>query len=132
MGLKGATSHYACAWCKLHEDGHWNMEFELNYYQSAELKRILKEMIELLQKKNAKEKYCCEHKLLMNIRLDNVILDELCLPLRVLDVLIENLIKDALQWDQKDNLYNKRGEQKNKHLNDLQKTTRFCGISFEI
>ena len=35
MGLKGATSHYACAWCKLHEDDHWNMEFELNYYQSA-------------------------------------------------------------------------------------------------
>lgn len=119
MGLKGATSHYACAWCKLHEDDHWNMEFELNYYQSAELKRILKEMIELLQKKNAKEKYCCEHKLLMNIRLDNT-------------VLIENLIKDALQWNQKDNLYNKRGEQKNKHLNDLQKTTRSCGISFEI
>ena len=68
----------------------------------------------------------------MNIRLDNVILDELCLPLRVLDVLTENLIKDALQWDQKDNLYNKRGEQKNKHLNDLQKTTRSCGISFAI
>ena len=33
MGLKGATLHYACAWCKLHEDDHWNMEFELNYYQ---------------------------------------------------------------------------------------------------
>ena len=31
------------------------MEFELNYYQSAELKRILKEMIELSQKKNAKK-----------------------------------------------------------------------------
>ena len=25
MGLKGATSHYACAWCKLHEDDHWNL-----------------------------------------------------------------------------------------------------------
>ena len=50
------------------------MEFALNCYQSAELKRILKEMIELSQKKNAKEKYCCKHKLLRNIRLDNVLL----------------------------------------------------------
>ena len=55
MSLKGATSYYACAWYKLHKDDHWNMEFELNYYQSAELKRILKEMIELSQKKNAKK-----------------------------------------------------------------------------
>ena len=31
------------------------MEFELNYYQSAELKRILKEMIELSQKKECKK-----------------------------------------------------------------------------
>ena len=60
------------------------MEFELNYYQSADLKRTLKEMIELSKKKNAKEKYCCEHKPLMNIGLDNVILDELHLFLRYL------------------------------------------------
>ena len=30
------------------------MEFALNYYQSAELKRILKEMIELSQKRMQK------------------------------------------------------------------------------
>lgn len=87
-------------------------------------------MNELEQKKSAKEKYCCEHKPLLKIELDHVILDELHLLLRILDVLIENLIRDALQWDQKDNWNKKRGAQKNTHLNELQKTIRSCGISF--
>lgn len=68
----------------------------------------------------------------MNIGLDNVILDELHLFLRYLFFFIENLIKDVLQWDQKDNFNKQRKEQKNKHLNDLQKTIRSRRISFEI
>lgn len=35
-------------------------------------------------------------------------------------------------WDKKDNWDKKRVAQKNFHLNDLQKTVRSCGISFEI
>ena len=49
----------------------------------------------------------------MNIGLDNVILDELHLFLRYLFFFIKNLIKDVLQWDQKDNFNKKRGEHKN-------------------
>lgn len=45
-------------------------------------------MNELAQKKSAKEKYCCEHKPLVKIELDHVILDKLHLLLRILDVLI--------------------------------------------
>ena len=44
-------------------------------------------MNELAQKKSAKEKYCCEHKPFVKIELDHVILDELHLLLRILDVL---------------------------------------------
>ena len=54
MGLKGATSHYASVWRKVHKDDRWKMEFELNYYQSADLKRTLKEMIELSKKRMRK------------------------------------------------------------------------------
>lgn len=92
------------------------MDHDLNYYQSSELKRTLKEMGELAQKKNAKEKYCCKHKPLINIELDHVILDELHLLLRILDILIENLVWDALQWDQKENWNFKKGAQKNKNF----------------
>ena len=37
-----------------------------------------------------------------------------------------------MQRDQKDNFNKKRGEQKNKNLNDLQKAIRSRRISFEI
>lgn len=61
--------------------------FDFSYYQSSDLKKNLKRN-ELAQKKSAKEKYCCEHKPLVKIELDHVILDELHLLLRILDVLI--------------------------------------------
>jgi len=50
--------------------------------------------------------------------MDHVIL-ELHLLLRTLDVLIENSIRDGLQWNQKDNWDKKRGAQRNIHLNGL-------------
>ena len=25
LGLKGATSYYVCAWCKVHKADHWNI-----------------------------------------------------------------------------------------------------------
>ena len=49
-----------------HDIMQWKMEFESNYYQSPDLKRTLKEMIVLSQKKNAKEKHCCEHTSLLS------------------------------------------------------------------
>jgi len=64
--------------------------------------------------------------------MDHVILDQLHLLLGILKVLIENLIRDALQWDQKDNWDKKLAAQKNIYLNELQKTVRSCGISFDI
>lgn len=33
LGLKGATSHYACAWCKIHKDNRWDMSFDLTPHQ---------------------------------------------------------------------------------------------------
>lgn len=86
MGLKGAMSYYACVWCKVHKNDRSKMDLDLDYYHSSDLKRTLKEMNELAQKQNAKEKYCCEHKPLVNIEMDHVILDELHLLLRIIDI----------------------------------------------
>ena len=66
MGLKGATSHYACVWCKV----------TLCHYESSNLKRTIKEISELAKKKG-KQNCCCEHTPLVTIELDHVILDEL-------------------------------------------------------
>lgn len=51
MGLSGATSNHACAWCKIHKDERWNMAYDLNHYNSPPLKRTIKEMKELAGEK---------------------------------------------------------------------------------
>ena len=131
MGLKSATSNYACVWCKVHKDHRWDTSVPLHHYESSNLERTIKQISELAKKKGEKN-YCCEHTPLVTIELDHVILDELHLLLRILDVLIENLIRDALEWDQKENKRKKKGQQKNTHLKNLQTTIRSCGISFDI
>ena len=54
LGLSGATSNYACAWCKIHKAEWWNMTYDLNHYNSPDLQRTLKEMNELEIKKKKK------------------------------------------------------------------------------
>ena len=130
LGLKGATSFYACAWCKVHKDKRWDMNHEEDFYNKPPLQRTLKELKELSKK--GRENFCCEHEPLLNIELDHVILDELHLLLRVVDVLLNNLLEDVLQWDKKDDLNKKRGEKKGVHRERLQAAVRSCGVSFDI
>ncbi|XP_066016033.1 uncharacterized protein [Pocillopora verrucosa] len=132
MGLKGATSHYACVWCKIHKDMRWDTSFNLDHYQSPDLRRTLTEMFELVKKKKQNDKYCCEHEPLLHIELDHVVLDELHLLLRISDVLIENLVRDALDWDRSKNWDKRKCQQKNEHLQNLQAAIRSCGVSFDI
>ena len=113
-------------------DKRWDTSLNLEHYQSPALKRSLQEMIELAGKKKQENKYCCDHEPLLHIELDHVVLDELHLLLRILDVLIENLVRDALDWDRRENWDKRKGQQKKEHLNNLQATVRSCGVSFDI
>ena len=61
------------------------------------------------------------------------------LLLRVVDVLLNNLLEDVLQWDKKDDSNKKRGEKKGVHRERLQAAgcrlqaaIRSCGVSFDI
>ncbi|CAB4029215.1 Hypothetical predicted protein [Paramuricea clavata] len=129
MGLSGATSNHACAWCKIHKDERWNMAYDLNHYNSPPLKHTIKEMKELAGKKN---NFCCVNPPLIDIDLDHVILDELHLLLRIMDVLINNLVTEAVHWDQQDNWTKRKKDQTTKHLDKLKNTIRSCGVTFEI
>lgn len=130
LGLKGATSHYACAWCKVHKDNRHDMQFNLDHYNTEPLKRTLQELISLAGKK--KDNYCSENAPLLFIDLDHVILDELHLMLRVTDVLINNLLEDVLEWDKKDDLGKKKSQKRGVHLEEFIKTVRSCGVSFDV
>ena len=77
MGMKGATSDYACLWCKVHMLLRWDTSKGINFYSDGVMKRTLEE-IKHCQTKN--EYSCCDHPLL-NIELDHIVLDELHLML---------------------------------------------------
>jgi hypothetical protein len=34
LGMKGATSNFACLWCKVHKENRWQMDKDLDYYNS--------------------------------------------------------------------------------------------------
>ena len=53
------------------------------------------------------DKYSCEHEPLLKIELVHAVLDELHLLLRITDVLINNLVKEVVKWEKKDN-FNKQ------------------------
>ena len=50
LHLKGATSFYACAWCKVHKDNGWDMNHEEEYYNKPPLQRTLRELKGLSKK----------------------------------------------------------------------------------
>lgn len=132
LGMKGATSIYACLWCKIAKTNRWNMEFDLEHYNKSPLKRTLQEVITLGRKKGNTEKYSCEHEPLLKVDLDNVILDELHLLLHIMDVLINNLVRETVEWDKKENFNKRKANQNDTHLKNLQTSIRSCGISFQI
>ena len=73
-----------------------------------------------------KERLGVKHQPLLNIQLDHVVLDELHLLLRVVDVLLRNLIYMMLKFDQND------GARSSRHLDALIESIRECGISFKF
>lgn len=107
FGMKGVIFIYVCLWCKIVKINRWNMEFDLEYCNKFLFKRILQEVIILGRKKGNIEKYLCEYELFLKVDLDNVVLDELYLFLYIMDVLINNLVREIVEWDKKEN-FNKR------------------------
>lgn len=100
-----------------------------NYYNEAPLKRTLEELHECACKSKG-ENYCCAFPPLLDIPLDHIILDELHLMLRITDILIGNLIEDAMQWDDKENFLSH--EKQKIHLDKLINTINSCGVSFSV
>ena len=131
LGLSGATSNYACSWCKVHNYERWNMKYDLEYYSCSKLKRTLEDLKKSATK-SSKESYCSVKTPLLNIELDHVIPGELHLLLRIMDVLINNLVKDAINWDVSDNWKRKKSEHTNTHLTELKDTILSCCISFDV
>ena len=82
-----------------------------------------------------KKEYCCINQPLLNIPLDHIVIDELHLLLRITDVLLENIIEDAMERDDKESiLMTQRREklERGKHLRKLAEIINNCGVTFNV
>lgn len=63
----------------------------------------------------------------------HIVLDELHLLLRITDILLSNIIEDAIELDDKDDyLTKKKGESKGVDLASLIRLMNSCGVTFTI
>ena len=72
------------------------MDVPYSYYESSQMKRKLGP--------DWHEQPGCQHQPLFNIPLDQIIIDELHLMLRVMDRLETGVILEVLDWDEVDNM----------------------------
>ncbi|XP_028405265.1 uncharacterized protein LOC114527775 [Dendronephthya gigantea] len=79
-----------------------------------------------------KNRFSCQHKPLLEVKLENVVLDELHLMLRITDILTKSLVNEALEWDFKDNSNKPPKDRTSKHLSDLVECIQSCGVSFNV
>ena len=131
MGLKGATSLYACLWCKVHKNNRWETDKHFTCYNSPPMMRTLSE---IKSSKGKKNDFSCIREPLLNIPLSHVIVDELHLLLRVMDILIDNIITEVVDWDKEEN-FEKRGKHTlttGAHLKRLINEIRGCGVGFDV
>lgn len=88
--------------------------------------------IEDIQKCALDGTFSCQFQPLLDIKLENVVIDELHLMLRITDVLTKSLINEALEWDVKENMSKAPKDRSNNHLMDLVNAVSECGVSFNV
>ena len=103
-----------------------------DYYNTTPIAQTLSEMQEMCSLPQSQCRYSCVRKPLINISLDHVILDELHLMLRVTDRLMENLIKEVMERDNKADINKGRGEEKGLYLKKFVKEINETGITFNV
>ncbi|XP_028394380.1 uncharacterized protein LOC114518556 [Dendronephthya gigantea] len=128
LGMKGATSDYACIWCKILKLLRYDMAKPENFYWEENIRRTLDDIRACC----LKHEYSCERPPLLNIPVENIILDELHLMLRITDKLLDNLVKEALQRDYKENRNKAPRDRQSLNLQNLVDTIRSCGVSFSV
>ena len=117
MGLSGATSDYSCLWCRIHKHIRWDMSKPLDYYHEK-INRSIEDILE----NNKKAECSCKNKPLLEIEVYHIILDELHLMLRISDRLLENLIKEVMEKDGKEDFDKSKKQETGLNLKKLIKT----------
>ena len=125
LGLNSSIATYACPWCKVAKEDRGNITFPLDHYHTNELRRSVSE-IRTLAASASKQKYGVKHAPLLEIEVDHFVPDELHLFMRIMDVLLRNVIDDALSKDQ----FAKINGNPTDNVSLLVKAIQACGVTF--
>ncbi|XP_028417002.1 uncharacterized protein LOC114541217 [Dendronephthya gigantea] len=128
LGMKSATSDHSCIWCTIHKNNRFDMSKSQEYYSHPPMSRTLEE----IKKCALKQNLSCVHPPLVDIPLQNIVLDELHVMLRVTDILTRNLVTAAISWDKKENYDRRPCERTNLHVEALLSAINSCGVCFKI
>lgn len=106
------------------------MSKDSSYYNTPPMSLTLSEVKSYVVR--GKKEYCFVTQPHFNIPLDHIILDKLNLLLRIIDVLLFNILDDAMERDEKEDNMKTRGMEKGIHLKAIVALINSCGITFKI
>ena len=72
--------------------------------------------------------FCCAKEPLLNIEIDHVIVDELNLLLHEMDVMLDNIITEVIDWDKEDDFEKTCTQQKGLHQKKLEREIKSRGV----
>ncbi|KAJ7383407.1 hypothetical protein OS493_028083 [Desmophyllum pertusum] len=124
MGMKGATSNNSCIYCKIYKNERCDMSKNCCHFSSPPLARSVCD--------DWHKQPGCHSQPFFKLPLENIVVDELHLMLRVTDRLEEGIIKDILKWDEDDNINKPPRERTDSHLQEFLLTVHSLGVSFSI
>ncbi|MCG7867336.1 MAG: hypothetical protein JAY74_13350 [Candidatus Thiodiazotropha taylori] len=123
LGLNSSIAEYACPWCVVSKHDRGNITFPMDHYHKAEFRRTT---AGLKTASSSASKYGSKNPPLVDIEVDHFVADELHLMMRISEVLLRNLIDDALS---KDNLAKVLGNPTD-NVTLLVNAIQSCGVSF--
>lgn len=100
-----------------------------DFFWTGKMKKSIEEMKELSKKKKINFGSLYPPPLL-NIDLDHVVVDELHLMMRIVDVLLKNLIENAINLDQRENIWTKFKVKR--HVTAIVEAIQMWGILFSM
>ena len=126
MGLAGANSAHACLFCNVHKDNRHDVTKPIGYYEDPDRKRT----VHKIEQSAAAKTLSVKEKPLLKISIENIVIDELHLLLRITDKLTTNMVHLMLEQDKRKEF--KKQMSCDTFVNRFQKAVCSTGVVFRI
>ena len=123
LGLKDSTAEQACPHCLVRSEDRHDMTKPDNFYDTGDMTRSMDKMLHDDLQPGQKQRP------LLHVPIDQMVVDELHLLLRITDVLERNVVLEMVEWDK---LEGTTSLSKGQHLKAFLDAIKELGISFSV